>query len=65
MKRNDRERTMWIMNDEGLYNWYLRSHRPMSKFIRENRKEIDEAIDNVLTNKKPAHYLAYGGSHAI
>jgi len=20
-KRNDREREMWILNDEGLYNW--------------------------------------------
>lgn len=60
-KHNDEERRQWIENDEGLYNWQRSSRLSMTRFIRENRKEIDEAIDNVLENRKPAHYLAYGG----
>jgi hypothetical protein len=60
-KHNDEERRQWILNDEGLYNWQRGSRLSMTRFIRENRKEIDEAIDNVLENRKPAHYLAYGG----
>lgn len=48
------------MNDEGLYNWYLRSRLPMSAFIRANRAEIDAAILPVLEGTKPAHHLAYG-----
>ena len=60
-KHNDEERRQWIENDEGLYNWQRSSRLSMTRFIRENRKEIDEVINNVLDNKKPAHYLAYGG----
>lgn len=57
---NNTEREQWVDNDEGLYNWWKRSKLSKRKFIQENRAEIDEAINNVLGNKKPAHYLAYG-----
>ena len=36
------------MNDEGLYNWWRSSHQGITKFIRENREEIDMAINRVL-----------------
>ena len=45
--RNDGERKMWVMNDEGLYSWYT-SERPrvgITTFIRNNRQEIDESIE--------------------
>lgn len=58
-KHNDEERRQWIENDEGLYDWQRSSRLSMTRFIRENRAEIDEAIDNVLENRKPAHYLKY------
>jgi hypothetical protein len=61
MKHNDEERRQWVENDEGLYNWYRGSRLSMTRFIRQNRAEIDEVINNVLENRKPAHYLAYGG----
>ena len=38
---------MWVMNDEGMYNWFT-SQRPrvgITTFIRNNRQEIDEAIE--------------------
>jgi hypothetical protein len=57
---NDRERGQWIDNDEGLYNWWKRSRQSKANFIRENRQEIDEAINPVLSGEKPAHHLAYG-----
>jgi hypothetical protein len=50
---NNRERQMWIDNDEGLYNWWRESGLSMSAFIKENREEIDAAINSVL-NRKPA-----------
>jgi hypothetical protein len=56
---NDTERTMWVNNDEGLYNWWRSSHQSKKVFVRENRKAIDEAIGNVTEGRKPAHYLAY------
>lgn len=59
---NDRERTLWIDNDEGLYNWWRSSGMNKEHFIKVNRAEIDECIENVTTGKKPAHYLAYGGN---
>ena len=65
---NDTERSQWIDNDEGLYNWFRswrkgrhRADRSKSIFIRENRAEIDAVIRNVTEGKKPAHYLAYPG----
>ena len=58
---NDKDREQWIMNDEGLYNWFRSSRLSMRNFIRQNRKELDECIKSVLTGKKPAHYLEYGG----
>ena len=57
---NDTERSNWIDNDEGLYNWFKSSRQSKKKFIKENRKEITECIENMLNNKKPAHYLTYG-----
>lgn len=65
---NDKDRAQWIDNDEGLYNlWrsyprarYMSDERHKRNFIRENRARIDEAIRNVTTGRKPAHYLAYG-----
>lgn len=60
-KRNDKERELWVQNDEGLYLWYRHSGMSMRNFIRANRAKLDECIDAVLDNKKPAHFLAYGG----
>lgn len=45
---NNRERELWVMNDEGLYNWWKSSRLSMRNFIRENRAEIDQAILRAL-----------------
>lgn len=58
-KRNDDERRQWVDNDEGLYLWFRRSRLSMREFIRQNRQEIDSAIDSVLDGSKPSHHLAY------
>jgi hypothetical protein len=57
---NNDERSIWVDNDEGLYNWWKSSRLSKRKFIKENKAEIDKAIVNVTSAKKPAHYLAYG-----
>ena len=57
---NNTEREQWIDNDEGLYNWWKSSRLNKRAFIKVNRAQIDEAISNMTSNKKPAHYLAYG-----
>jgi hypothetical protein len=51
---------MWISNDEGLHHWWKSSRLPMGKFIQQNRDEIDQIINNMLSGKKQAHYLVYG-----
>ena len=56
---NNEQRRQWILNDEGLYNLYRDSKKSLQVFIKENRQIIDEVINNVTTNKKPAHYLVY------
>lgn len=59
--RNDAERQDWVNNDEGLYH-AARSYRGgVRAFVRAHRAEIDEVIDNVTQNRRPPHYLAYGG----
>lgn len=57
---NNTKREQWIDNDEGLYNWWKSSKLSKREFIKQNKAEIDAAINNVTSNKKPAHYLAYG-----
>jgi len=56
---NNTERNQWIDNDEGLYNWWRSSRLSKTKFIKNNREEIDAVISNVTGGRKPAHYLAY------
>lgn len=58
---NNHDREQWIGNDEGLYSWWKSSRMSKSQFIKENKKEIDEAIINVLEGYKPPHHLKYGG----
>jgi hypothetical protein len=57
---NDEERRIWILNDEGLYNWQRSSKLGMRQFIRQNRAESDQYILPVLNGHKPAHHGAYG-----
>lgn len=45
---NDNDRRQWVNNDEGLYNWWKCSRQSMTQFIRENRAELDVAINNIL-----------------
>jgi len=55
-----RDIEQWIDNDEGLYNWWRSSGMGKRAFIKENRAELEQCIDNVTTGRKGAHYLAYG-----
>ena len=57
---NDTDRSQWIDNDEGLYRWWRNSRTSKAQFIRQNRAELDAAINPVLDGTKPAHHLAYG-----
>lgn len=57
---NNEERRLWINNDEGLYDWWKESGLSMTAFIKENREEIDKAIQPVVDGEKPSHYLKYG-----
>ena len=45
---NNNERTLWINNDEGLYLWKNSSKLSMTKFIQENKIEIDACINRSL-----------------
>jgi hypothetical protein len=57
---NDKERAMWIDNDEGFYNWWKGTGMSKRAFMRSHRKELDEAINRITSGEKQAHYLAYG-----
>jgi len=45
---NDEERRLWVLNDEGLYNWWKSSHQGIRQFIRENRQELTRLINQAL-----------------
>jgi len=47
------------MLGNGGYNWWKSSRLSKAEFIRQNRAEIDAAIENVRGGRKPAHHLAY------
>ena len=48
VRRNNEERRQWILNDEGLYDWWQQTGKPMILFIQDNRMQIDECIDRML-----------------
>lgn len=55
---NNGEREQWIMNDEGLYNWWKSSRVSLHLFIRENREELDRVIAAALhrgPSRNPGH----------
>jgi hypothetical protein len=58
---NNKERELWIQNDEGLYRWWKSTRMSMTAFIKENRNEIDEAINRVLNPKKSRTFWGYNG----
>jgi len=39
---NDNDREDWVSNDEGLYDLWKASGLRMRRWVRENRKLIDE-----------------------
>lgn len=45
---NDTERAQWVENDEALYIMRKESKLSLTKFVRENRKLLDEYIARVL-----------------
>jgi hypothetical protein len=45
---DDEERRQWVMNDEGLYNWFRSSRKSLSAFIKENRSELTSMINKKL-----------------
>jgi hypothetical protein len=45
---NNADREQWIDNDEGLYSWWKSSRQSKREFIKENKTEIDAAINSVL-----------------
>lgn len=59
---NNTYREQWIDNDEGLYNWWKSTRLSKAKFIKENRAEIDAAIERMTSGKERQHYLAYPGN---
>ena len=45
---NDRERELWVLNDEGIYNWFKSERKPLKAFINENRTELTQIINKAL-----------------
>lgn len=58
---NNRERELWLLNDEGIYDWWRMSGLSKREFIRQNREELDRTIARMCDGQKPQHYLKYGG----
>ena len=59
---NDRERSLWVDNDEGLYTWWRQSRLTKGQFIRQNRKVITEAIERARDGARqhpPGHARSY------
>ena len=42
------ERRLWVLNDEGLYNWFKSSRKGIFNFIADNKTELDIAINKAM-----------------
>lgn len=58
-RRNDEDRTQWVLNDEGLYRMAQQAGG-VRKFVRQSRRLIDDVIDQVEQGQKRPHFLVYG-----
>lgn len=45
---NNKEREMWVMNDEGLYMDWKRSRLSITGYLKINRAEIDRYIFKII-----------------
>jgi hypothetical protein len=52
MEMNDRDRRVWVLNDEGLYLWWQASRQSLTAFIRDHRQDLTEYINRALGNKE-------------
>lgn len=52
---NDADRTEWVDNDEGLYNWWLRSGLSKRQFIQANRAELTRLIEGAQGGRRRFH----------
>lgn len=59
MKDNE-ERELWVLNDEGLYTLAQDHPGGIDAFVLERSDLIDEVIENVTTGRRRQHYLVYG-----
>jgi hypothetical protein len=54
-RMNDEERRLWVLNDEGLYNWYCSEASRgggVWGFIKGHRDELDDLIEQRLEVKR-------------
>jgi hypothetical protein len=58
---DDEERRQWVLNDEGLYNWYRSSRMGLYVFIKANRKELTDIINKQLGNEPEEDNRVFGG----
>lgn len=58
---DDKERAMWVNNDEPLYGWWKSTRKPLAKFIKENRAEIDGRIARVSHKNDEVTWRNIGG----
>ncbi len=61
--KNDEERRLWVLNDEGLYSWWQGSRQPIRAFIRDNRAELDAAIARALAPPPAKTWRDYASNH--
>jgi len=47
---NDQERRLWVLNDEGLYNWFQseRYRYTILQFIQQYRSELTAIINEYM-----------------
>lgn len=46
--KNDEERRQWVLNDEGLYDWWKSTGVGLYRFVQTNRAQLDDIIGRAL-----------------
>lgn len=58
MKISDVDRKKWVQHDRGLSQYWRTTRLPLGKYVKANRRLIDEVIQDVTSGRKVIHYLA-------
>jgi hypothetical protein len=57
---DSKEKQVWVNKDDGLYSLWLKSGKPITRFVKEHGEAIEAVVAKITSGEERAHFLARG-----